>query len=123
MKRIARVTVLADWQPSDAIQVYIGQENAADLAASDSVKRVARMKVGNAAEGSVVEIAFEYAATDICATLPIGVSVIDEAGNESDKLEALLQLADPPDPPGRPNVSATANPGEATLAWLASADL
>lgn len=123
MRRRVNITIEAGWLPTDTIHVYHGDENAADLASSGSVVQVAKVRVGSAAAGSVLPIDFDYVASDKCAALQIGVSVKDEAGNESAKLEAILQIEDPPLPPGRPNVAATANPGEAQLTWLASPDL
>ncbi len=120
-RRTVLVPVLATWQPTDTLNLYIGDEDAADLASSASTSKVASIKVGNASTGDRIPISFSYSPNNICAQLPIGVSSIDAAGNESDEFEALMDLKEPPLPPGRPDVAATANPGEATLTWLASA--
>lgn len=122
-ERTINVVVDAGWSPTDILQLYRGSENAADLASSSSVVRVDRKRVGNASVGSVISMTFDYSPADLCAALPVGVSVVDAAGNESTKTEILLQLNDPPTPPGRPDVAATANPGEAQLTWTASPDL
>lgn len=122
-RRKANVTVESGWLPTDTILVYHGTENAVSLAASPTTVRISRLKVGGAAVGAVLTLEFDYSATDICGKLPMGVSMIDAAGNESSRTEGTLYLMDPPDPPGRPDVAATANPGEATLTWLASPDL
>lgn len=123
-RRIVNVTIEPGWLPTDTIRVYRGTENAADLASSASVQLVGRAKVGGAATGSIIAIEFDHVAQDKCGTLPIGVAVKDQAGNEHpSRKEGLMPLMDPPIPPGRPDVAATANPGEALLSWTASPDL
>lgn len=122
-----RITVIvhASWVSTDKLRVYRGSENAASLAASTPTggNLVETRAVGTAAPGSDLTFDFGYSPTDKCATLPVGVILEDAAGNQQTVLQTTVALRDPPRAPGRPSVAATANPGEATLAWAASPDL
>lgn len=124
-RRTVLVTVEATWQASDRLRLYRGSENAASLAASTphGGAEVMTKNVGNVQPGSTIALSFEYIPSDVCATLPVGVSCLDGSGNESAVLETVIEFMDPPEPPGRPDVAATENPGEAQLSWLASSDL
>ena len=68
-------------------------------------------------------ITYEYYPTDKCATLPLGVSIVDAAGNRTTGPEDTVQLADPPIGARSPAVAATANPGEVRLSWTESPDV
>lgn len=124
-KLIAKVTRDASWADTDLLGFYIGSEGEADLASSTPAggTLVSSLRVGDVETGGEIELSHEYSPDDKCASLPIGVTIRDEAGNESAADESLITLSDPPQGPGRPDIAATANPGEATLTWLASPDL
>ena len=157
-----------DWLPDDTLELYVGTENAADLASSTPAggTLVAEISpwpggvgkgglgapglalgefiLGNnpgdgrmlGEPGSVLGygqlsiampapavIEYEYHATDKCATLPVGVSIVDAAGNRTTGPEDVVQLEDPPIGARSPAVAATANPGEVRLSWTASPDV
>ncbi len=124
-KRTVKVTVEPTWLPGYTLRLYRGTENAGNLAASTPSGGVVvtTQKIGNAVAGSQITLSFQHRAKDIVGLLPVGVTCVDEAGNESPVLETIIQLADPPEPPGRPDVAGTGNPGEVTLTWAASPDL
>lgn len=116
------------WQDSDELVVLVGTENAASLAASDPVggSIVRTVTVANAkltADPQQVRIEYDYAPTDKCATLPVGLAIRDPAGNTSAVSEDLIQLRDPPLGVGRPTAAATVNPNEALLTWDLSPDV
>jgi hypothetical protein len=123
VKITVKVTVKDTWAATDKLRLYRGTEGAESLAASSSVVRVTDKQIGNAAVGSKLTITFQYRASSVCATLPIGVSCVDAAGNESALLEDVKSIAASPQAPGRPSVASTGTPGEARLTWLASPDL
>jgi hypothetical protein len=118
------VTAAADWQPTDQVLLYIGTEDAADLANSTPAggTNVQALTVGEVDEDDTITLEHTYIATDKCATLPVGVKLKDAAGNISAVTETTYQLADYPAGVGRPGVSSAAS-GQATLTWVASADL
>lgn len=125
MRYIINVTVKATWSATDTLWLYRGSENAASLAAStpSGGTVVTKKQVGSAQTGALIAMPFEYRATDKCGRLPVGVTCVNAAGNESSVLEMQLDLDQPPVPPGQPDVAAGAGPGEATLTWAASPDL
>lgn len=118
------VTVEASWTDRTMLRLMIGSENAADLAASVPVGGVmaTELEVGSTPAGSVVVLEHEHRADDICATLPVGVVSVDQAGNASAVTELVVQIADVPEAVGRPDVS-SGKAGSVTLTWPASADL
>ncbi|MEO0477712.1 MAG: hypothetical protein AAF085_17340 [Planctomycetota bacterium] len=125
MRYTIEVPVDPSWQPDHKLRLYKGTEGAADLASSTPAggSPFRDMTIGKAEAGSNYKISFDHRASSACTQLPIGVSCIDGAGNESAKVELLIDISQPPEPPGRPDVAATVNPGEAQLSWTASPDL
>lgn len=123
-KLTVNVTVPSGWADTDKVLLYVGTENAADLAASTPAggRLVQTLNVGEAVEDDVLTLEHTHVSTDKCATLPLGVKVQDAAGNINAVTETTVQLADPPAGVGRPDVSSS-KAGAATLTWLASADL
>lgn len=120
------VTVPAGgWADDDKVLLYVGDENAADLAASTPAggRLVKTLPVGQAtAAGTVIAIRHTHNTTDKCATLPYGVKLKDAAGNVNTLTEDVAQLADPPAGVGRPGVT-SGKSGQAVFTWLASTDL
>lgn len=136
-----RVPVRSNWIESDHVQLFIGTENAADLAAStpaggtkvnDQSARPGNVQ-GGFGQGQfgagpfggahTVVIKHTYRSTDKCASLPIGVKVVDQAGNVSAVYETVKMLADPPRGARGLAIAATANTNEAKLSWTASPDI
>jgi hypothetical protein len=73
-------------------------------------------------------IPFQLFPADKCASVPIGIRVVDAAGNVSAVIEQLLWLADPPvgahDLAVAPIiVSSSPVPGEVRLTWTLSPDV
>ena len=66
---------------------------------------------------------FAINADDKCSFVPLGVRVVDQAGNVSAELEQLLWLADPPMGARDLVAAPTANPGEVHLSWTPSPDV
>lgn len=65
---------------------------------------------------------FPYTPKDINASLPVGVSFVDSAGEESAVVETLVQIADPPR--GASNLRATQDiPRNVNLLWDPSPDI
>ena len=118
------VTVEPQWTDQTQLWLMIGSEFAPDLAGSTPAGGTVatRTSVGDVAPGGVVVLEHDHRSVDKCATLPVGVLAVDEAGNTSVATEAVVQLADPPAAVPRPDVTA-AGPGTVTLTWPASADL
>ncbi|MEO0966691.1 MAG: hypothetical protein AAFY08_16485, partial [Planctomycetota bacterium] len=89
--------------------------------------------LGDKADGSgasTVTFAYRYASDDPCARLPVGVALVDAAGNVSPLAETVAQLADPPAGVNDLAVSAAddgppdgAIAGAADLAWSPSPDV
>ncbi|MEM6258035.1 MAG: hypothetical protein AAGI37_06940 [Planctomycetota bacterium] len=127
MRYTIQVPVNAAWLSIDKLRLYKGTEGAADLASSTPTggNKVKDVLVGQAQAGSNYRITFNHRAANVCGQLPVGVSCIDAAGNESAVVELLVPLLQAPEPPGRPDVAATAgnDPGQAVLTWLASPDV
>ena len=112
------------WADTDTIELLVGSEDAADPAASTPTggRVVDRRKVGQAQPADVILLTHTHAASDKCATLPVGVTLTDAAGNTSAITETTVQLADPPQGVARPDISSDGS-GEITLTWLASPDV
>jgi len=70
-----------------------------------------------------VELEHEHLPTDVTAVLPIGVTVIDEAGNESSVLETVVAINDPPKGARGLGAAGTGTPGEVALSWTESPDV
>ncbi len=116
------------WLDTDALVVLVGTENAASLAASTPpggtvVKTLSVAEAREGAAPTTYRIEYDYAPTDKCATLPVGIAAQDASGNRSAAVEDLIQVRDPPLGVDRPTASATANPNEATIAWALSTDV
>lgn len=62
----------------------------------------------------------EYFPTDVTGVLPVGVTVTDEAGNESAVMETVIGINDPPKGARDLAVAGTGTPGEAALTWTES---
>ena len=117
------------WRAGDVVRLRLGSEEAPSLAASTPPGgRVAASASAAGPDGQAVSptLSAIHAAQDKSAVLPLGVEVVDAAGNASDPYEGFVQLADPPAPAGRPTVAATANPptpGEALITFSPSPDV
>ncbi len=145
MARITvRVPVRSTWSITDRLRLYLGTENAASLAASTPAGGTLAAEVPARGDGAAVYgwgegewgeggwggsafpravLVADYLSTDKCAQLPLGVRVIDAAGNESDVYEGAAQLADPPIGARDLTVEPTDDPLEALLSWTASPDV
>lgn len=132
---------------TDTLRLYIGTENATNLAASTPaggtlVLAQAALVNGQAetynwglgawgAPGSswgsgftpASEITYQYKPIDKSCTLPVGVKIADAAGNESSVIETVIQIADIPQGVRNLAVQATLNSNEALLTWTASPDV
>lgn len=119
----ATVPVAGTWAADDRVQLRVGSEEAASLAASTPSGGVLQRErtVGDlAGEDADLVLQAELIPNDPSATVPIGVQVLDVEGNASTVLERFALLADPPDGPRDLAVAATATAGEAALSWTAS---
>jgi len=122
-----------DWLTTDQVELWIGSEDAPDLASSTPAGGVLRRSVPAwpnastkaaavaASEPGSVTIVYTHRANHKCAVLPIGIKVRDAAGNASDVTETTAQLADPPRGVRGLTVGSTGSTGEAQLAWQAAA--
>lgn len=123
---ILRLTVDVDpqWTSATKLRVYVGDENALDLASSSGggtlVKEVPAFS-DPADTQTPIEVSL--APADPCAIVPYGVSAVDDAGNESQVFETFDRLNDVPLGVDTPPPEATANPNEARLDWAASPDV
>ncbi len=70
-----------------------------------------------------VTLEHRHNATDVCAQLPVGVKVEDEAGNLSTVVEAVASIKDRPRGPRNLAVGSTGNKNEARLTWTGSPDI
>ena len=112
---MARLTITVTvpgggWADDDKVQLFVGSENAADLAASTPTggTQVDERRVGQAEAGDTIELTHTHHSDDKCATLPVGVKLEDAAGNVSAVTETTVQLADPPEGVGQPDISSAA---------------
>ena len=123
-------TIQGTWLDSDVLAVFLGTEDAADLASSTPTggTLVRTLTVADARDASAptrYKIELDYAPTigGKCATLPIGLACRDARGNASATDEGVVQLRDPPLGVARPTAAATENPNEATIEWALSPDV
>lgn len=128
---MATLTVTATVPPSavatDRARLYVGTENAGSLAASTPAggEFVEDIVIGDRSS-----VTFEHRLTpdDPCAALPVGVALVDAAGNASLATEQIVTLADPPAGVNDLAVAIAddgggAIAGAADLAWTASPDV
>jgi len=143
---IARVPRKIPWLPSDTLQLWIGSENVASLAASTPAGGTLATEVlawgqGDAQDGygwgqgewgygewgnhnaPRAELEAEYTSADKCATLPVGVKVVDACGNVSVVFETTIQIHDPPQGARDVQVVANENTLEALVTWDESQDV
>ncbi|MEM6503957.1 MAG: hypothetical protein AAF711_00675 [Planctomycetota bacterium] len=127
MRYTVQLPIDPSWGDDHVLRLYKGKEGASNLAAStpSGGSPVKDIRLGRAAASSQFKISFDHRAANVCGQLPVGVSCIDAAGNESAVVELLVPLLQAPEPPGRPDVAATDNndPGQAVLTWLPSPDV
>ncbi|MCC6679860.1 MAG: hypothetical protein IT445_03060 [Phycisphaeraceae bacterium] len=129
-KITATVPVDADWTSDDVLRLTLGEEDAVNLAASAATTDVAdvpaKLGAGTATTRQLEAGYYPTPGSGKVAILPLGVAAVDSIGNVSELFDTFAQLNDPPDPPhagAAPGIAATANPGEATISWDASADV
>lgn len=159
---IARVPRKIAWSITDQLQLWLGTENAASLAASTPTggrlaAQVPAWGEGDAHGGFGSEgfgeggfggggtygfgdgefgygefgihdapravLEAQHQSVDKCATLPVGVIVVDACGNASVLFETIAQIHDPPIGARDLTVTPTENTLEALLTWTESPDV
>ncbi len=135
------------WPVDTQLELRLGTEDASSLAASTPAGGVVVLTIPAWGPGGVLKqeeiglgggelgegglggpeypravLRYTYLPSKASCRLPIGISAVDEAGNRSGVLEAVLEINDPPQGARRLVAAPGASPGQVGLTWQRSKD-